>query len=99
MLTVSIKFNTEKDSYFQVEDTLKFEVSIEDEDPEGKQNLVQTQPVTIIVLDENDNAPVFKNVSSIVKHKSYQVLNRVLIKTPLCYLEKNMQTFFRVHTR
>lgn len=46
-----------------MEDTIKFLVSIEDEDPEKKQNLVQLQPVTVIVLDENDNPPIFKNVS------------------------------------
>ncbi|KAG6448204.1 hypothetical protein O3G_MSEX005352 [Manduca sexta] len=45
----------------EVEDTIKFLVSIEDEDPEKKQNLVQLQPVTVIVLDENDNPPIFKN--------------------------------------
>lgn len=48
----------------QVEDTIKFLVSIEDQDPDGVQNLVQSQPVTVIVLDENDNPPIFKNVSS-----------------------------------
>lgn len=45
----------------EVEDTIKFLVSIEDEDPEKVQNLVQSQPVTVIVLDENDNPPIFKN--------------------------------------
>ncbi|CAB3226941.1 unnamed protein product [Arctia plantaginis] len=41
----------------EVEDTIKFLVSIRDEE----QNLEQTQPVTVIVLDENDNPPIFKN--------------------------------------
>ncbi|CAH0724033.1 unnamed protein product, partial [Brenthis ino] len=44
------------------EDTIKFLVSIENEDPETSNPLVQTQPVTVIVLDENDNPPIFKNV-------------------------------------
>ncbi|CAG5033926.1 unnamed protein product [Parnassius apollo] len=43
------------------EDTIKFLVSIEDRDPEGKLNLTQSQPMTVIVLDENDNPPIFKN--------------------------------------
>ncbi|XP_041988772.1 cadherin-87A [Aricia agestis] len=43
------------------EDTIKFLVSIENEDPETKQALVTTQPVSVIVLDENDNPPMFKN--------------------------------------
>ncbi|XP_063893828.1 cadherin-87A [Helicoverpa armigera] len=45
----------------EMEDTIKFLVSIEDEDPAKEQNLVQSQPVTVIVLDENDNPPMFKN--------------------------------------
>ncbi|XP_022834034.1 cadherin-87A [Spodoptera litura] len=45
----------------EVEDTIKFLVSIEDEDPAKVQNLVQSQSVTVIVLDENDNPPTFKN--------------------------------------
>ncbi|KAJ8718783.1 hypothetical protein PYW07_016339 [Mythimna separata] len=45
----------------EVEDTIKFLVSIEEEDPERVHNLVQSQPVTVIVLDENDNPPMFKN--------------------------------------
>ncbi|CAK1578959.1 unnamed protein product [Parnassius mnemosyne] len=43
------------------EDTIKFLVSIEDQDPDGKINLTQSQPMTVIVLDENDNPPFFKN--------------------------------------
>ncbi|CAK1543768.1 unnamed protein product [Leptosia nina] len=43
------------------EDTIKFLVVIESLDPDAAINLVQTQPVTVIVLDENDNPPVFKN--------------------------------------
>nr|QTE34337.1 cadherin [Galleria mellonella] len=45
----------------EVEDTIKFLVSIEDQNPDKKLNLVLTQPVTVIVLDENDNPPIFKN--------------------------------------
>ncbi|XP_045514372.1 cadherin-87A [Pieris brassicae] len=43
------------------EDTIKFLVVIESLDPNAAINLVQTQPVTVIVLDENDNPPIFKN--------------------------------------
>ncbi|CAG4946283.1 unnamed protein product [Colias eurytheme] len=43
------------------EDTIKFLVVIESLDPDAAINLVQTQPVTVIVLDENDNPPIFKN--------------------------------------
>nr|XP_026497199.1 cadherin-87A-like isoform X1 [Vanessa tameamea]XP_026497200.1 cadherin-87A-like isoform X2 [Vanessa tameamea] len=43
------------------EDTIKFLVSIENEDPDTKNTLYQSQPVTVIVLDENDNPPTFKN--------------------------------------
>ncbi|XP_075975917.1 cadherin 87A isoform X2 [Anticarsia gemmatalis] len=45
----------------EVEAAIRFLVSIEDEDPNKVQNLVQSQPVNVIVLDENDNPPVFKN--------------------------------------
>ncbi|XP_053605342.1 cadherin-87A isoform X2 [Plodia interpunctella] len=45
----------------ETEDTLKFLVSIEEQNPDPKQKLVQLQPVTVIVLDENDNPPTFKN--------------------------------------
>ncbi|GBP51652.1 Cadherin-87A [Eumeta japonica] len=44
----------------EVNDTMKFLVSIEDQVPGGQNNLVRV-PFTIIVLDENDNAPYFKN--------------------------------------
>ncbi|KAL4711580.1 hypothetical protein ACJJTC_003597 [Scirpophaga incertulas] len=43
------------------EDTIKFLVSIESQNADPTQNLVQRQPVTVIVLDENDNPPMFKN--------------------------------------
>ncbi|CAH2085946.1 unnamed protein product [Euphydryas editha] len=43
------------------EDTIKFLVSIENEDPDSRNVLHQSQPVTVIVLDENDNPPMFKN--------------------------------------
>lgn len=50
---------------FQVNDTLNFNVTIEDEvneGPFGRNNVVEV-PVSVIVLDENDNEPVFHNVS------------------------------------
>ncbi|KPJ12580.1 Cadherin-87A, partial [Papilio machaon] len=43
------------------EDTIKFLVSVQDQDPEGVLNLTHSQPMTVIVLDENDNPPIFKN--------------------------------------
>ncbi|XP_013167348.1 PREDICTED: cadherin-87A [Papilio xuthus] len=43
------------------EDTIKFLVSVQDQDPEGVLNLTHNQPMTVIVLDENDNPPIFKN--------------------------------------
>ncbi|XP_045767509.1 cadherin-87A isoform X2 [Maniola jurtina] len=43
------------------EDTIKFLVSIENVHEDESKNLVQTQPFTVIVLDENDNPPIFKN--------------------------------------
>lgn len=49
----------------QVNDTLNFFVTIEDEvedAPVGGNNVVRV-PVTVIVLDENDNPPKFNNVS------------------------------------
>ncbi|KAJ0177573.1 hypothetical protein K1T71_006446 [Dendrolimus kikuchii] len=45
----------------EVEDTIKFLVSIEDQSPDGTPNLSQQQSFTVIVLDENDNPPIFKN--------------------------------------
>lgn len=52
--------------FLQVNDTLRFFVTLEDEvdnsDNTIANNLVQV-PVSVIVVDENDNAPVFKNVS------------------------------------
>jgi hypothetical protein len=50
--------------YFQVNDTLKFIVTLEDEVGEGLPNNLVQIPVTAIVLDENDNAPIFKDVSN-----------------------------------
>ncbi|CAG9580188.1 unnamed protein product [Danaus chrysippus] len=43
------------------EDTIKFLVSLENSDPASGQTLVQTQSVTVIIVDENDNPPLFKN--------------------------------------
>lgn len=48
----------------EVNDTLNFNVTIEDEvkdAPRGGNNIVRV-PITVIVLDENDNAPLFLNV-------------------------------------
>ncbi|KAL0831734.1 hypothetical protein ABMA28_001276 [Loxostege sticticalis] len=45
----------------ETEDTIKFLVSIENQNEDPANNLVQLQPVTVIVLDENDNPPTFKN--------------------------------------
>lgn len=50
---------------FQVNDTLKFYVSLEDEvgaENGGRNNIVEDL-ITVIILDENDNEPLFENVS------------------------------------
>ena len=49
---------------FQVNDTLKFLVTLQDEVGNGLPNNLVAIPVTVIILDENDNAPVFKDVSN-----------------------------------
>ena len=51
-------------SCFQVNDTLKFQVTLQDEVGNGLPNNLVAIPVTLIILDENDNAPVFKDVSN-----------------------------------
>ncbi|PSN52632.1 hypothetical protein C0J52_14597, partial [Blattella germanica] len=43
-----------------VNDTLRFIVTLEDEVQDGSNNIVQI-PVSILVLDENDNPPIFKD--------------------------------------
>ncbi|XP_068626040.1 cadherin-87A isoform X2 [Battus philenor] len=43
------------------EDSIKFLVSIEAQEPDGSPGPALSQPMTVIVIDENDNAPVFKN--------------------------------------
>ncbi|XP_072154327.1 cadherin-87A isoform X2 [Bemisia tabaci] len=43
----------------EVNDTLRFQVTLEDEVEGGTNNLVEV-PISIIILDDNDNAPVFK---------------------------------------
>lgn len=49
----------------EVNDTLRFLVTLEDEtNGTGNNNIVQV-PISVIILDDNDNAPVFKNVSKI----------------------------------
>ncbi|RZF35066.1 hypothetical protein LSTR_LSTR009658 [Laodelphax striatellus] len=45
----------------EVNDTLSFYVLVQDEVEGGKNNLVNLQ-ISVIVADDNDNAPVFKNV-------------------------------------
>lgn len=48
---------------FQVNDTLRFLVTLEDEtNSTGSNNIVRV-PISVIILDDNDNAPLFKNVS------------------------------------
>ena len=49
---------------FQVNDTLKFMVTLQDEVGNGFPNNLVAIPVTLIILDQNDNAPVFKDVSN-----------------------------------
>lgn len=55
---------------FQTQDTLSFLVSIKDKVSESgdseNDNFVKV-PISIIILDENDNPPEFQNVSSL-KH-------------------------------
>lgn len=53
---------------FQTQDTLSFLVSIKDKvsesgDSSENDNFVKV-PISIIILDENDNPPEFQNVSS-----------------------------------
>lgn len=43
-------------------DTLNFFITIEDEVPESPQGNIVEVPATVIVLDENDNAPLFEDV-------------------------------------
>lgn len=46
----------------EVNDTLRFLVTLEDvTNGTGNNNIVQV-PISVIILDDNDNAPVFKNV-------------------------------------
>mgnify|MGYP005983677047 CR=1 FL=1 len=47
---------------FQTNTTLKVIVSIEDEVQGGRNNVVSV-PTNVIILDENDNAPDFIDVS------------------------------------
>jgi len=49
---------------FQVNDTLKFMVTLQDEVGNGLPNNLVAIPVTLIILDQNDNAPLFKDVSN-----------------------------------
>ena len=51
-------------SCLQVNDTLKFLVTLQDEVGNGLPNNLVAIPVTLIILDQNDNAPVFKDVSN-----------------------------------
>ena len=45
--------------------TLRFFVTLEDEVPGGQNNLVRV-PMSIIVLDDNDNPPAFQDVRHLV---------------------------------
>lgn len=45
-------------------DTLQFTVTLEDEvEGEGVSNNVVEVPISVILIDQNDNSPVFLNVS------------------------------------
>lgn len=46
----------------QTNDTLNLIVSIEDEVEGNAKNNIVEEPVTVIILDENDNAPEFQKV-------------------------------------
>lgn len=62
---------------FQSQETLSFLVSIKDkvnEEESDNDNLV-TVPITVIVSDENDNAPEFLNVSPHALRKPYILTN------------------------
>lgn len=48
-------------------------MSVENQNQDPTQNLAQLQPVTVIVLDENDNPPTFKNVSIFSKTDTYNL--------------------------
>lgn len=50
--------------FSQVNDTLRFYVTLEDIVGENSNNIVQV-PISVIILDENDNAPSFQQVSLI----------------------------------
>ncbi|XP_063226687.1 cadherin-87A isoform X2 [Bacillus rossius redtenbacheri] len=45
----------------EVNDTLRLTVTLEDEVPGGAPNIVRV-PISVIILDDNDNSPVFKGV-------------------------------------
>ncbi|VVD05271.1 unnamed protein product [Leptidea sinapis] len=62
------------------EDTIKFLVVIESLDPTADINLVQTQPVNVIVLDENDNPPTFKNSPYEVDVPEDQAVGTTILK-------------------
>ncbi|XP_071055461.1 cadherin-87A [Onthophagus taurus] len=64
----------------EINDTLNFFVSIRDEvkdAPVGGDNVV-TIPVTIIVLDVNDNAPIFQNVPYNIEVKEDTPINTTI---------------------
>lgn len=72
----------------QVQETLSFLVTIKDRVALGGQidseddNLVQV-PISVIVLDENDNAPEFQNV------RTYSILYTMYISQLRCVASKN----------
>lgn len=64
----------------QTQDTLSFLVSIKDrvnKNIDSENDNLVTVPITVIVLDENDNPPEFKNVS---------IINNNTISNNLFYL-------------
>lgn len=65
----------------QKQDTLSFLVSIKDKISDldsVNDNLVEV-PISVIVLDENDNAPIFQNVSTTYFFFFYCCINIVSI--------------------
>lgn len=74
-------------SLFQVNDTLTFFVSIEDEvngNENGIMNNVVTVPVSIIITDENDNPPSFQNVSCFYVFLIFYFLRGSIHSNPVC---------------
>lgn len=66
----------------EVVDNIKFLVSIEDVVPGASNNVVQV-PVTVIVLDENDNPPVFKNSPYEVEVPEDEITGKIILENIL----------------